>query len=58
LGERIGRVFRENLVEVHARIVDRCAGDVNKARGWGGNPRAGELRSNGCDTDDDAGDRP
>lgn len=31
LGQRIIRVFRENLVEVHLQIVDRWAHDVNKA---------------------------
>jgi hypothetical protein len=30
LSQRIIRVFRENLVEVHVQIVDRWAGDVNK----------------------------
>ena len=32
LGQRIIRVFRENLVEVHVQIVDRWAGDVNKVQ--------------------------
>jgi len=35
LGERIVRVFRENLVEVHSRIVDPRVGDVNKVGGAG-----------------------
>ena len=57
LGERIGRVFRENLVEVHVPIVDRCASDVNKTGRRGRDP-AGEQLTDACDTDDDAGDRP
>src|SRR3569623_1264233 len=33
LGERVARFFRQELIQIHAQIVDRPRGDVNKAAG-------------------------